>query len=90
MGSWVIEQSTFITNLAIYKTVGAEWGKVYNCFLSIQTAYTPLQMVTQDRRRRQNVFCASDVPAVFRGPSASATNRAQDNPPVAILSSVGC
>ena len=28
MGSWVIEQSTFITNLAIYKTVGAEWGKV--------------------------------------------------------------
>ena len=41
-----LEPSTFLINLAIYRTIGAEFQQMYVAYLNIQSAYAPLYEVT--------------------------------------------
>ena len=54
-----IDLPTFLTNLAIYRTIGSEFQKIYMAYVQIQIAYTPLYRVVKymnmstDLRKRQ-------------------------------------
>merc|ERR1719313_2097056 len=38
--------SGFLTNLAIYRTIGGEFQKIYLAYVQIQHAFTPLYRIT--------------------------------------------